>query len=202
VDVLGQSLAEAEFLAVDCETNGRAGEACELTEVAAVLVGGGELHDSLSSLTAVEAPLTRGVQRLTGITQAMLDRAPPPGPVLAQLVDRLEDRVLVAHSASPQGRSVDVFWMLGGRLREWRTMCGPDLERPAELTQLAEVTGRVLALGTGDGLGAHLPSAEIDEVRIMAGWLAAHPDTPLLPLEDVPSASALCDFLAPIAAHQ
>jgi hypothetical protein len=36
----------------------------------------------------------------------------------------------------------------------------------------------------------------------MAGWLAAHPDTPLLPLEDVPSASALCDFLAPIAAHQ
>ena len=38
-------LAGMEFVAVDTETNGRAGEACELTEVGAVLVGGGELHD-------------------------------------------------------------------------------------------------------------------------------------------------------------
>ena len=34
-------LATAEFLAVDTETNGLARERCELTEVGAVLVGGG-----------------------------------------------------------------------------------------------------------------------------------------------------------------
>ncbi|HEX2016823.1 MAG TPA: exonuclease domain-containing protein [Solirubrobacteraceae bacterium] len=93
-------LAEAEFLAVDCETNGAPGPACELTEVAAVLVGGGELHDSYDSLVAVQRPLARGVQRFTGITQAMLAGAPEPGSVLPEVLRRLEGRVLVAHNAS------------------------------------------------------------------------------------------------------
>src|SRR2546421_595686 len=43
-------LATAEFLAVDVETNGAPGEDCELTEIGAVLVGGGELHDRFESL--------------------------------------------------------------------------------------------------------------------------------------------------------
>ena len=46
-------LASAEFLAVDTETNGLPGERCELTEVGAVLVGGGELHDEWESLVGV-----------------------------------------------------------------------------------------------------------------------------------------------------
>ena len=53
-----QPLATAEFLAVDTETNGLARERCELTEVGAVLVGGGELHDRWSSLVGVSAPLS------------------------------------------------------------------------------------------------------------------------------------------------
>ena len=48
-------LASAEFLAVDTETNGLPGERCELTEVGAVLVGGGELHDEWESLVGVSA---------------------------------------------------------------------------------------------------------------------------------------------------
>ena len=48
-------LHTAEFLAVDTETNGLARERCELTEVGAVLVGGGELHDRWSSLVGVSA---------------------------------------------------------------------------------------------------------------------------------------------------
>jgi DNA polymerase-3 subunit epsilon len=68
-----QPLASAEFLAVDTETNGLARERCELTEVGAVLVGGGELHDRWSSLVGVSEPLGRGIQRFTGITQAMVD---------------------------------------------------------------------------------------------------------------------------------
>jgi DNA polymerase III subunit epsilon len=99
-----QSLREAEFLAVDCETNARGGEACELTEVAAVLVGGGECHEEYSSLVAVTLPLTRGAQRLTGISQAMLTDAPAPEAVLNSLVARLQGRVLVAHNASFDAR--------------------------------------------------------------------------------------------------
>ncbi len=82
VDLLDQPCATAEYLAVDTETNGRGGDLCEMTEVGAVLVGGGELHDSFESLVAVERPLSRGIERLTGITQQMVDTAPPPAEVL------------------------------------------------------------------------------------------------------------------------
>jgi DNA polymerase-3 subunit epsilon len=94
-----QPLASAEFLAVDTETNGLARERCELTEVGAVLVGGGELHDRWSSLVGVSMPLGRGIQRFTGITQAMVEEAPPPEAVLPELGRQLRGRVLVAHSA-------------------------------------------------------------------------------------------------------
>ena len=53
MDLLEAPLRTAEFLAVDVETNGCAGDACELTEVGAVLVGGGELHERFESLVAV-----------------------------------------------------------------------------------------------------------------------------------------------------
>src|SRR4051794_28129880 len=96
---LHNSLLTAEFLAVDTETNGLARERCELTEVGAVLVGGGELHERWSSLVGVSSPLSPGIQRFTGITQAMVDGAPPPEAVLPRLAALLRGRVLVAHNA-------------------------------------------------------------------------------------------------------
>ena len=98
--VLDRPLRTTEFLAVDTETNGRAGPACELTEVGAVLVGGGELHERWSSVVRVVAPLPRGIQRFTGITQAMVDDAPRPERVLPEFAELLRDRVLVAHNAA------------------------------------------------------------------------------------------------------
>src|SRR3954462_9661738 len=98
--LLDTPLTTTEFLAVDTETNGLARERCELTEVGAVLVGGGELHDRWASLVGVSAPLSAGIQRFTGITQAMVDDAPPPEAVLPDLARMLRGRVLVAHSAS------------------------------------------------------------------------------------------------------
>src|SRR3954454_16358354 len=97
---LDQPVATAEFLVVDTETNGLAGDACELTEVGAVLVGGGELHDRWETLVSVRAPLSRGIQRFTGITQEMVDEAPPAEAKLPELAEQLEGRVLVAHSGS------------------------------------------------------------------------------------------------------
>jgi DNA polymerase-3 subunit epsilon len=99
MELLSAPVATAEFLVVDTETNGLGGERCELTEVGAVLVGGGELHDRWSSLCRTSAPLRRGVQRLTGISQAMVDTAPSLEDVLPALRDRLQGRVMVAHNA-------------------------------------------------------------------------------------------------------
>ena len=97
--LLGAPLATAELLVVDTETNGLAGDRCEMTEVGAVLVGGGELHDRWSSLCRVGAPLQRGIQRLTGISQAMVDDAPSLEDVLPPLQRMLAGRVMVAHNA-------------------------------------------------------------------------------------------------------
>jgi DNA polymerase III subunit epsilon len=99
VQIRDQPVAEAEFLAVDTETNGLAGDLCELTEVGAVLVGGGELHETFDSVVRTERPLSRGIQRFTGITQAMVDAAPEPRAVLEELAGMLEGRVLLAHNA-------------------------------------------------------------------------------------------------------
>src|SRR4051794_15967993 len=99
VALLAQPLSTAEFIALDTETNGLARDRCELTEVGAVLVGGGELHERWESLVGVAQPLGRGIQRFTGITQAMVDHAPPPEGVLPELAAQLRGRVLVAHNA-------------------------------------------------------------------------------------------------------
>ncbi|HEV2059731.1 MAG TPA: exonuclease domain-containing protein, partial [Solirubrobacteraceae bacterium] len=103
MDLLAQPLATAEFLVIDTETNGRAGDACELTEVGTVLVGGGELHDRWETLVGGVAPLSRSIQRFTQISQAMVDEAPAADailPDLAQLIGLPPQRVLVAHNAA------------------------------------------------------------------------------------------------------
>src|ERR1700690_884419 len=94
MDLLAAPIATAEFIAIDTETNGMGGDDCELTEVGAVLVGGGELHDRWSSLCRTSAPLRRGVQRLTGITQAMVDGAPSLEAVLPTVGELLRGRVM------------------------------------------------------------------------------------------------------------
>jgi DNA polymerase-3 subunit epsilon len=99
MELLSEPIATAEFIVVDTETNGLSGEDCELTEVGAVLVGGGELHDRWSSLCRTSAPLRRGIQRLTGITQAMVDGAPSLEDVLPTLSPLMHGRVMVAHNA-------------------------------------------------------------------------------------------------------
>ncbi len=103
MQLLQQPLATTEFLVVDTETNGKAGDACELTEVGAVLVGGGELHDRWETLVGGVAPLSRAIQRFTNITQGMVDEAPAADavlPDLAELIGAPPARVLVAHNAA------------------------------------------------------------------------------------------------------
>jgi DNA polymerase-3 subunit epsilon len=120
-------LAGAEYLAVDVETNGLGGDACELTEVGTVLVGGGELHERWESLVRVQHSLSRGIQRFTGISQGMVDEAPPAEEVLPELARRIDGRVLVAHNASFDRRV----------LRQAFERCGLDWPDPPVLCTVA-----------------------------------------------------------------
>lgn len=147
--LLAASLRDAEFLAVDTETNGLGGERCELTEVAAVLAGGGELHERWSSLVCIQAPLGRGIQRFTGITQAMVDGAPDAQAVLPQLAERLEGRVLVAHNAAFDRRVLrQAFARAGLRWPDPPAICTLalarrllPLQRRRKLGEVAEALG-------------------------------------------------------------
>src|SRR3954467_4108714 len=124
MDPSAPPIAAAEYVCVDTETNGRPGDDCELTEVGAVLVGGGELHERFESLVRVERPLSRGIERFTGITQQMVDAAPPPEEVLPQLKEMVGDRILVAHSASFDRRVLaQAFERAGIEWREPPILC-------------------------------------------------------------------------------
>jgi DNA polymerase III subunit epsilon len=149
--LLEQPIATAEFLVVDTETNGLGGEACELTEVGAVLVGGGELHDRWSSLVRCNRPLGRGIQRFTGITQEMLAGAPGLEDVLPPLEELLRGRVLVAHNA-PFDRRV---------LRRAFELIGLDWPNPPVLCTAA-LARQLLPLQRRRGLGVLADALGID----------------------------------------
>src|SRR4051795_9717250 len=142
-------LATAEYLCVDTETNGRPGDDCELTEVGAVLVGGGELHERYERLGGWGSALCSCVQRFTGITQAMVDTAPPPQEVLPRVKEMAEGRVLVAHSASFDRRVLaQAFERAGIEWEEPPILCTvamarrfAPLARQRKLAPLAEALG-------------------------------------------------------------
>ena len=140
--LLEQPIATTEFLVVDTETNGLGGDACEMTEVGAVLVGGGELHDRWSTLVRCNRPLGRGIQRFTGITQEMMADAPGLEAVLPPLEALLRGRVLVAHNA-PFDRRV---------LRRAFELIGLDWPNPPVLCTAA-LARKLLPLQRRRGLG-------------------------------------------------
>jgi DNA polymerase III subunit epsilon len=149
LELLEQPIATAEFVVVDTETNGLGGDACELVEVGAVLVGGGELHDRWSSLARTSAPLRRSIRRLTGITQEMVDGAPRLEEVLPAFARTLRGRLLVAHNA-PFDRRVlrQAFGRIGLEWPEQPVLCTAalarvllPLQRERRLGALAEALG-------------------------------------------------------------
>ncbi len=163
MEILGQPLASAEFLAVDTETNGLGGDACELTEVGAVLIGGGELHDRFESLVHTNMPLGRGIQRFTGITQEMIDGAPEPDAVLPSLELMLRGRVLVAHNAAFDKRVLrHAFTRIGLEWPEPPAICTASLARALLPLQRERRLGALAdALGIEVGL-AHRALADAE----------------------------------------
>jgi DNA polymerase III subunit epsilon len=152
-ELLDQPIVGAEFLAVDTETNGLGGDDCELTEVGAVLVGGGELHDRWDSLVRTNLALRRGIQRFTGITQAMVDGAPAPDVVLPRLTELLRGRVMVAHNAAFDRRV----------LRQAFARCGLDWPDPPVLCTAA-LSRKLLPLQPRRGLAAVADALGIEVV--------------------------------------
>lgn len=108
------------FAVIDFETTGgspksywdrqeRFRAASEITEVGVVTLAGTILEATFQKLCAVERGVPAVIQRLTGITPAMLHEAPSWERVALELAAVLEGRVWVAHHAPFDGSFLKAY---------------------------------------------------------------------------------------------
>lgn len=95
------SWIHAERLAVvDFETTGMGPDkGARATEVGVVLLQGGRIVDQYASLMFTGVPVPPFIERLTGISNAMLDAAPGAREVMAAVHERTQGCPMVAHNA-------------------------------------------------------------------------------------------------------
>jgi DNA polymerase-3 subunit epsilon len=93
------SLAAYDLVVVDVETTGWLPGEAALTEIGAVRLSGGVLTGEFSSLVRPGGPIPADICELTGITDAMVSRAPSAAAALRAFLAFARDCVLVAHNA-------------------------------------------------------------------------------------------------------
>jgi DNA polymerase-3 subunit epsilon len=98
-DELGTPLHEVVFVVVDLETTGGSPASCEITEIGAVKVRGGERLGEFQTLVNPGVPIPPFISVLTGISDAMVGGAPRLGTALPAFLEFAGDAVLVAHNA-------------------------------------------------------------------------------------------------------
>jgi DNA polymerase-3 subunit epsilon len=126
----------------------------------------GQLYERAGALVRRKERLDRLLWRTEGMLEAMHARP------------RL---VLASH---PSKDLWDAFWVVGGRVVDWGAL-------PSEPHELAERTASAMAGAARTarpGSAASVPAAEVDEVRIVASWVARN-EPPALEIGD-PSAAA------------
>ncbi len=86
---------------IDFETTGLSPDHGDrATEIAAVLVQDGKVVDRYQSLMNAGVRIPPFIAELTGITDAMIRKAPPAAEVMRDVADFVGDHPLVAHNAS------------------------------------------------------------------------------------------------------
>lgn len=95
------SVFDKPIVMIDFETTGLSPEMGDrITEVAALRIEDGRITDRFVTLVNCRARIPSFITGLTGITQAMVDRAPPVADVVPQLLDFIGSDALSAHNAS------------------------------------------------------------------------------------------------------
>ena len=90
---------DAPLAIVDLETTGAHPVHDRITEIAVIEVEDGEVRSEWSTLVDPQTSIPPAIQALTGITNAMVAGAPTFAALAADLFERLEGRVVVAHNA-------------------------------------------------------------------------------------------------------
>ena len=99
LDDLGTALHEVTFVVFDVETTGGSASDGAITEIGAVKLRGGECLGTYQTMVNPGRAIPPEITILTGITEAMVVRAPPIDAVLPSFVDFVgTDAVLVGHN--------------------------------------------------------------------------------------------------------
>lgn len=94
-------MLQQPIVMLDFETTGLSPlQGDRITEVAALRIVDGEVVERFVSLVNCGVRIPSFITGLTGITQAMVDRAPPVAEVVPQLLDFIGSDALSAHNAS------------------------------------------------------------------------------------------------------
>ena len=117
-------------------------------------------YERAAALRRRHARLSVLLERLGGVLRA---------------VHALPRLVLAPH---PSAARWDALWLVEGRVVDWGALPG--------LEELARRTRAAVAQPPLPGPGTVLAPEEVDEVRIVAAWLARHPETPALALDPLP----------------
>lgn len=96
----GKEPLSGDFVVFDVETTGLNAQEERLTEIGAVSLQAGEIGQEYSSFVNPQKPIPPRITELTGIDDAMVAKAPPSEEALADFLDFVNGRVLVAHNAS------------------------------------------------------------------------------------------------------
>jgi DNA polymerase-3 subunit epsilon len=116
---------------LDFETTGLSPETGDrITEVAALRIAGGEIVDRYVSLVNCGVRIPSFITQLTGITQKMVDGAPPADEVVPALIDFIGADALAAHNASFDEKFLKAEGaMLGLGCRHQGLVCSLKLSR-------------------------------------------------------------------------
>ena len=99
------------------------------TEVAVVVVEDGKIVDRFQSLMNAGAHIPAFIEALTGISNAMIRKAPPAAEVMSALAEFVGDVPLVAHNASFDSRFLDAEWLRINQQRRQEFACSMLLSR-------------------------------------------------------------------------
>lgn len=102
MDEIGRALIDTTFVVVDLETTGGSHKEAAITEIGAVKIKAGEIVGEFQTLVNPGTPIPAFITVLTGITDAMVVKAPTIGEALFSFLEfagSSNETVLVAHNA-------------------------------------------------------------------------------------------------------
>ncbi len=101
----------SKIAVIDFETTGLSpANGDRATEVAVVIIDENRVIGSYQSLMNAGKRIPAFVQRLTGITDAMIRQAPPSSEVMQELAEFVGDIPFVAHNAAFDSKFIDAEW--------------------------------------------------------------------------------------------